>query len=77
MQHVALIRFSWVPGTLNRVRLQNQAHQAQSCEVSLSHLEKVLGRPATFDLYLKGHLSLTLGSDTLASLTETSFSIQA
>jgi hypothetical protein len=66
MQHQAVVKLSWVPGTLNQVRLQDQS---KSHVVALDRLEKVLGRPATFDLYTKGHMSLSLEVDTLASLT--------
>jgi hypothetical protein len=70
MQHNAVVRLSWVPGTLNRVRMQDQSKsQNPSYVVSLSQLERVLGRPATFDLYLKGHISLALEESAWCTLT--------
>ena len=57
MQLENTVRCSWVPGTLNRVRVLRQGRQF---EVALELLEKVVGRTATFDLYLKGFINLTL-----------------
>lgn len=59
------VRCSWVPGTLNRVRVQKEG---RNYEVSLERLERAVGRPATFDLYLKGYIHLTLERDKVDSL---------
>lgn len=57
MQPENSVRCSWVPGTLNRVRILKQGLQF---EIALERLEKVVGRTATFDLYLKGFINLNL-----------------
>ncbi len=57
MQSENTVRCSWVPGTLNRVRILKQGRQF---EIALERLEKVVGRTATFDLYLKGFIHLIL-----------------
>jgi|GEM_PF-1705137 len=57
MQLENTVRCSWVPGTLNRVRILKQGLQF---EIALERLEKVVGRTATFDLYLKGFINLIL-----------------
>lgn len=57
MQLENTVRCSWVPGTLNRVRILKQGRQF---EIALERLEKVVGRTATFDLYLKGFINLIL-----------------
>ncbi|MFN8510367.1 MAG: hypothetical protein U0Z75_07395 [Deinococcaceae bacterium] len=61
-----VVRCSWVPGTLNRIRLQH--NDSETREISLECLERVLGRPATFDLYLKGYIWLNLKQEILSQL---------
>ncbi len=59
------IQCSWVPGTLNRVRIQGPSGPF---EITMERAERVLGRGKLHDLYLKGKMVLNVGEEDIRNL---------
>ena len=63
MKHI--INCSWVPGTMNRVRVQiADSHYI----VSLDVLERIRGKKVVSDLYLTGRSTIELGDEAFRNL---------
>lgn len=59
----------WVPGTLDRVKLQWSDVDRDTIEMTVGSAARVLGRRTLDELYLKGSVRLTVCDETFKRLS--------